>query len=91
MERQLEYADWEHRIFSDAGTDAILLRCMSSLTERFLVPLNRYFGTLLLADQYVGSGGPTPDSSLIRLDTDQTDFQHRGKRVLSIIIILYSL
>ena len=37
----------------DTGSDALLVKCMSSLTERFLVPLNRYFATLLPADAQV--------------------------------------
>lgn len=41
-----------------AAGDAILLQCMSTLTERFLVPLNRYFATLLPAD--LSNGMSTP-------------------------------
>lgn len=40
----------------DHGADALLVQCMSTLTERFLVPLNRYFATLLPADAYVMRG-----------------------------------
>lgn len=47
---ELKNAEEKLKLFDYAGADAILLQCMSTLTERFLVPLNRYFATLLPAD-----------------------------------------
>ncbi|KAK9894899.1 DUF1630-domain-containing protein [Cystobasidium minutum MCA 4210] len=46
-----------------AAADAILLQCMSTLTERFLVPLNRYFATLLPADTSDGMSTPQKAAS----------------------------
>lgn len=37
----------------DAGCDSAIYRYFASLTEQFLAPLNRYFGTLWVGNEIV--------------------------------------
>lgn len=40
---------------ADLGCDAVIYRHFAALTERFLAPLNRYFGTLWAGNEAVAA------------------------------------
>lgn len=63
------------------GSDAILFRHLTTLTERFLAPLNRYFGTLPSTDTSLSrpltSNSFSPSSFLLSLKSHGTALQFR--------------